>query len=225
MRIVMHRGVSYLVCGVGLVSLAYQHLHPDTPLAEPPEAEVAYCDKWLGEHAAVRKTVNKQYGSYRLKHFVEEQQGIYICNGAVIEAIARRGWPVIPDGPLYLNACFRLTFCLDLATHLRRVAARRAKDRPCEGGAFEDALMEQASIAEQRSVVMDVEDGIFPGTQAHYDVAMGTMREAYETGDVALALQAFILLDTGRKAEVEALEAWAAKERTDFLLTPTYYPN
>lgn len=78
---------------------------------EPPdEKQVAVCTAWLQEHAKPRKTVNRRYSSYSLKHVAERAAGEYVTNGALILAALRLGHDVIPDGPDNCNAHFRASF-------------------------------------------------------------------------------------------------------------------
>jgi hypothetical protein len=120
MEQIEYKGTTYAVVAEGVISPVAQarwikrdgRRDPCAEGMEPPEAQVAHCIAWLKEFAAPRKTVNARYGSYGLKHLVEDWCGEYVCNGAMIEAVRRMGWGIVPDGPGSPNACFRLSCAL-----------------------------------------------------------------------------------------------------------------
>lgn len=116
MRTIHYLGCDYVVCSTGVVTEEYQRKAErewgrPIALTEPQEDQVQACMAWLQQYATPRKTVNERIGSYGLKHVVERQApGGYVTNGALIEAVCRLGWEVIPDGPRSPNACFRLSY-------------------------------------------------------------------------------------------------------------------
>jgi hypothetical protein len=71
------------------------------------QTQINYCKKWIKQFCIPRKTINSRYGSYGLKHIVEEYYGTYISNGAFIAAADESGYDVIPDGGDSPNASFK----------------------------------------------------------------------------------------------------------------------
>ncbi len=60
----------------------------------------------VGEIFNRRKSINRNYGSYELKHIVEEHIGQYISNGELIACMILQGYEVriIPETPnCYFN--------------------------------------------------------------------------------------------------------------------------
>jgi hypothetical protein len=130
MQQVEYKGTTYTVAVAGVISWWYRkqytrqyHTDPCAEGEEPPEDQVQHCIDWLKEFAAPRKTTNTRYGSYGLKHIVEDWCGEYVCNGAMIEAVRRLGWDVVPEGPDSPNACFRLSYA-------RWIAKTKADRKP-----------------------------------------------------------------------------------------------
>lgn len=94
----------------------------DLAAGQVDERQVEACDAFIYQYILPRKTIAKKWGSYQLKHRVEDwlqeggdgvryrEQGIgYIGNGAFIVAALRRGYKVMPDGRnAYFNMDFRL---------------------------------------------------------------------------------------------------------------------
>lgn len=70
-------------------------------------AQVDLCKEWIRLFCIPRKRENTRYGSYGLKHLVEEYYGGYVSNGAFIAAAEESGYEVIPQGSNSPNAGFR----------------------------------------------------------------------------------------------------------------------
>jgi hypothetical protein len=93
--------------------LVVENLGYDQAIDEQPMPEsIEMCRKWIKEWIDVRKTINKKsgYGSYSLKHFVEEMRGGDISNGAFIQAAKDEGYKIEPFGPNSPNAHFNMNF-------------------------------------------------------------------------------------------------------------------
>lgn len=85
----------------------------------PPEPEVISCVVFIREFVTPRKTINKEFSSYGMKHRVERwtipsqnrQSGgyQYISNGAFIEAAHREGYRIARTHPGSLNANFNMS--------------------------------------------------------------------------------------------------------------------
>lgn len=69
-------------------------------------AHVAEIREWLVRSADRRETVNSRAGSYRMKHFAEEELGAYVSNGELIAAAILAGYPYKDEG---LNATFGIS--------------------------------------------------------------------------------------------------------------------
>lgn len=69
--------------------------------------EIDLCKEWIGKFCIPRKMRNSRYGSYGLKHLVENYYGEYVSNGAFIAAAEELGYEVLPDGHNSPNAGFR----------------------------------------------------------------------------------------------------------------------
>lgn len=50
---------------------------------------------WLHEHVAPRKTINRSFDSYNLKHIAEQDLGKYVTNGEIIAAAILAGYPYL----------------------------------------------------------------------------------------------------------------------------------
>ena len=143
MEQIEYGGITYAVVAEGVISLRMRERHikrsngrydPCADGMDPPEGQVQRCIAWLKEFAAPRKTLNTRYGSYGLKHIVEDWCGEYVCNGAMIEAVRRLGWDVVPDGPDSPNACFRLSYVRWMAkVKVGHKSRQRAGDDTTEG--------------------------------------------------------------------------------------------
>lgn len=105
-------GVKYVITEEGLLSqcLRQKILDKGESLNEmPPDvATVQNCMAWLLEYARPRRYyINYKMRSDVLKDVVQIKSGL-ASNGALIEAVFRLGWDVIPEGPESPNAYFRL---------------------------------------------------------------------------------------------------------------------
>jgi hypothetical protein len=59
---------------------------------KPNEKEIIACMAWIALFCQKRKTINKNSGSYNLKHRVENWTGFYISNGALIASFIILGY-------------------------------------------------------------------------------------------------------------------------------------
>ena len=71
----------------------------------PNKEEVKLCEVWINKFIEKRKTINKEYSSYGLKHFVERHFKTYCSNGAFIQASINLGFELKEVG---LNAYFNM---------------------------------------------------------------------------------------------------------------------
>lgn len=71
------------------------------------DKEVQLCKEWIKKCITKRKTINKEKGSYGLKHVVEKHYKTYISNGAFIKAAIDMGFNYKQNG---LNAFFNMSF-------------------------------------------------------------------------------------------------------------------
>jgi hypothetical protein len=85
---------------------------------KPPCMETEICKRWLKKFVTPRKNINRSYGSYWLKHRVENWADYYIPNGSLIQAAIECGYRFRSHGP---NAWFNV--CL--------TAAKQALVVPC----------------------------------------------------------------------------------------------
>ena len=67
------------------------HPNCDTP---PITREIAEAEDWIRERCWPRKTWNPLASSYGLKHIMEEETGIYVTNGAFIQAAINSGYKI-----------------------------------------------------------------------------------------------------------------------------------
>lgn len=65
---------------------------------EPDPAQIEAAAKWIAAKCTPRKTINKRFGSYGLKHRAEDWAGSYITNGAFIVAALQAGYVMQPHG-------------------------------------------------------------------------------------------------------------------------------
>lgn len=93
----------------------------------PDRRQVEACKRWLERHVEPAKTVQQVFGSYRLKHVVEEWYrasgpGIYLSNGAFITAAIELGFEaVLRDGP-----------CINCKFKMKSQRRRKAPPTPAE---------------------------------------------------------------------------------------------
>lgn len=64
----------------------------------PIEAQVQLCIDWIQTYGIRTKTVRKKRGSYGWKHVIERKTGLYVSNGAFLEAANRLGFTIKPLG-------------------------------------------------------------------------------------------------------------------------------
>ena len=76
------------------------------PKEDIPKDEIELCEKWIKEFVKERKTINRDFSSYRLKHIVEKHFKKYISNGAFIQASKNLGFKIKPCNSL--NAYFNM---------------------------------------------------------------------------------------------------------------------
>lgn len=69
------------------------HLNCDNP---PVACEIAGAEAWIKERCWPRKTWNPDWSSYGLKHIMEEENGLYVTNGAFIQAAINLGYKIKP---------------------------------------------------------------------------------------------------------------------------------
>ena len=69
--------------------------------------QVLLCKAWINKWITPRKTINKEKGSYGLKHVVEKNCNKYISNGAFIKAAIELDYRFKPNS---LNAYFAMSF-------------------------------------------------------------------------------------------------------------------
>lgn len=84
------------------MSICTDGLRPMKRPWPPPEEEVERASYWLKEFAKTRKTINRQYSSYVLKHCAERyyserfpNQHYYVSNGAFLVAAERMGFEIV----------------------------------------------------------------------------------------------------------------------------------
>jgi hypothetical protein len=83
--------------------------------------QVELCEKWIKEFVKERKTINKDFSSYKLKHMVEEHFNQYISNGAFIQASKNLGFKIKPCGNI--NAYFNMRILKeDYSKELKKIA-------------------------------------------------------------------------------------------------------
>lgn len=87
---------------------------------------VEACREWIRRHCVPRKTINKQTGSYSLKHRIENDVYIYISNGACIVAFILEGYQVYHPQSWGPNCAFNVKFLTD---NDRQLEARSAGKR------------------------------------------------------------------------------------------------
>jgi hypothetical protein len=87
---------------VGRNGLTYWRQSNDVPEAK----EVELCKKWIKHNCLQTKTIRPKLGSYQFKHIVERNCGVYISNGAFIQAAIELGYDYKPCG---INADFNMT--------------------------------------------------------------------------------------------------------------------
>lgn len=68
----------------------YNGLYSDQ--SKPNQKEIVVCMAWITLFCEKRKTINENYGSYSLKHRIENWDGDYISNGALIAAFIILGY-------------------------------------------------------------------------------------------------------------------------------------
>ena len=122
-RVISHKGTEYEVQSHGLVSAEYKGDRRGAPL----QAHVACCREWLSTWAHRPGPIC--VSSYVLKHTIERHAGLYITNGAAIEAVCQLGWDVLPDSPDSPNARLRLGSGTP-PDGTRRPQPRRSTPRP-----------------------------------------------------------------------------------------------
>jgi hypothetical protein len=71
----------------------------------PEDKEVELCKKWIEYNTSRTKTIRPKLGSYQFKHIVERSCGVYISNGAFIQAAIELGYDYKPCG---INADFNM---------------------------------------------------------------------------------------------------------------------
>lgn len=62
--------------------------------------------EWIAVNISPRKTENKRYTSYRLKHLFEDASGIYLTNNAFKDAMLLAGYD--PVNPNVLNRTYKI---------------------------------------------------------------------------------------------------------------------
>lgn len=65
---------------------------------------------WSSSHCEHRKTINKKYSSYKLKHNAEDKMEIYITNGAFIYAMLKLGYRGQPTSNESQNMYFAASY-------------------------------------------------------------------------------------------------------------------
>lgn len=92
----------FIISRRGIIPISDFNSEEDYP---PQIDEILVCKKWLEEYTESYSKICKSYGSYSLKHKVEDWAESYVSNGALIYAVFSRGYQikVIEKGP---NALF-----------------------------------------------------------------------------------------------------------------------
>lgn len=73
----------------------------------PYLSEIRLCEIWLDKYAIKTKRYNKDFTSYGLKHYVEDECGTYVSNGALIQAGINKGFEFKKISGLY-NVYFKM---------------------------------------------------------------------------------------------------------------------
>ena len=77
-------------------------------IAYPHSFEATF--KWIKNNCIPRKSINKDFSSYWLKHVCERNMGHYIPNGCFIAAALANGYEYQNNcGFGYVNACFNMS--------------------------------------------------------------------------------------------------------------------
>lgn len=71
---------------------------------DPELDQVVRARSWLVEFAEQRKTINRSFSSYTLKHSAERGTNGYISNGAMIQALLLEGYRLERTDPGSPNA-------------------------------------------------------------------------------------------------------------------------
>jgi len=61
---------------------------------KPEKDEIAKAKMFINEYITKRKTINRNYNSYSLKHMVESKMGGYVSNDAFIQAAKELGYEI-----------------------------------------------------------------------------------------------------------------------------------
>lgn len=86
----MESDLSYQIDNEGLVDRR--------PFKKPSEAvQIEAAKKWISERCSMRKTINRKSTSYGIKHTMEYDIGVYVGNGAFLEAAKQLGYRIEPD--------------------------------------------------------------------------------------------------------------------------------
>ena len=70
--------------------------------------EIEKAIEWIHANAEMRKTINKRYSSYGLKHIAEKWAKQYISNDSLIEAMCQCGYNIQRCHPTSPNYWFNI---------------------------------------------------------------------------------------------------------------------
>ena len=104
-RVLTHKNIDYQVANYGIVS-PFLLKRDANCLTVVREDEVQRAIIFLKE--CTTPSVRKRFSSYVLKHAAEKYTGLYVGNGAFIEAALRLGYRVLPVDPISPNALIYL---------------------------------------------------------------------------------------------------------------------
>ena len=101
---------------------------PSTPITDPGvRGQISIARQFIREVGNRRKTINRNHGSYGLKHEAEQYMHEYVSNGAFIAAAHLEGYSIERDGP---NACFSMGFKTEYRRYVGRGREPIAIDDP-----------------------------------------------------------------------------------------------
>ena len=72
--------------------------------------EIDNCKRWISEWATPRKTINRKYSSYRLKHVVETWCGKYVSSESFVIAAIESGYNAVSADGSAVNAFFNMSY-------------------------------------------------------------------------------------------------------------------